>query len=379
MKYIKGLDALRALAVAFVVIEHWGPFFRNHRGLRYLKDVFIPDGQFGVNLFYVLSGFLITSLLLKARFDPDSRPIKVVKNFFIRRALRIFPIYYLMILVLVLIHYPFVREHIWYFLTYTGNIPSYLADGPNPLSHTWSLAVEEQFYIVWPWLIVFVPKQWLKFVFIAAIALGIGSTYYVMHFLHHTYPLLMWNCLDPFGIGGLLAYYTFILPEVNQVSDRELAAYPLKSAHLPALNVLITAIFWLGVALVIGNRALFYAGFNLQIGFLIKTIDSMVALGLIWFVIHAKPGWIKKHVLEHRWLNYLGAISYGLYLYHYPLQPIYARVMVKAQSIWPQWSGLWRNFYFVYASRLLLLLVIAALSFRYIEQPIRSLKKKFRY
>ena len=142
MKYIKGLDTLRAFAVIFVIIEHWSiPFdFEANSLTQYWIKGIIPNGGFGVVLFFVLSGFLITSILLKSKQE-GSNKFLILKNFIIRRSLRIFPVYYLTIFVLILLKYPFIEDNLSYFLFYISNIQIYQAKAFNEFSHTWSLAV----------------------------------------------------------------------------------------------------------------------------------------------------------------------------------------------------------------------------------------------
>src|SRR5580704_6957692 len=101
MKYIRGLDTLRAFAVIFVIIYHWGLPLPANEAVHRLQRL-IPDGRFGVDLFFVLSGFLITRILLTARRQADLPRLSIIKNFIVRRSLRIFPIYYAAILFLLI-------------------------------------------------------------------------------------------------------------------------------------------------------------------------------------------------------------------------------------------------------------------------------------
>src|SRR5690242_17773107 len=110
MIYIKQLDAFRAIAVLMVIGFHWVP---NRFG-------FIPLGPMGVDIFFTLSGFLITRILLSNRKASGESRLTLIKNFVIRRTLRIFPIYYITVLAMALL-LPFIREHIAYYLTYTTN------------------------------------------------------------------------------------------------------------------------------------------------------------------------------------------------------------------------------------------------------------------
>src|SRR5689334_13533013 len=119
MKYVKGLDTLRAFAVIFVLLGHWGlPVTLGSVGENIFKGL-IPNAAFGVNLFFVLSGFLITTILLNAANSEESRFV-TLRNFIVRRTLRIFPIYYLAIFTLAIIGDPFIRQYLWWFLTYTS-------------------------------------------------------------------------------------------------------------------------------------------------------------------------------------------------------------------------------------------------------------------
>src|SRR6185369_11926154 len=160
--------------VFFVIADHWGPDFKEHTIPYIFKSIFIQKGEFGVNMFFVLSGFLITSILLNEKVkNTGKQHFTIIKNFFVRRVLRIFPIYYLVILLCCLFGYQFVIDNIAYFVTYTSNLLPYRSGQSNVLSHTWSLAVEEQFYIVWPWLIILINRKFIKYILWAAIATGI--------------------------------------------------------------------------------------------------------------------------------------------------------------------------------------------------------------
>jgi peptidoglycan/LPS O-acetylase OafA/YrhL len=99
MKYVKGFDSLRAIAVLLVIHEHWGPHVvHSSIVLTFILNKMVPDGTFAVDFFFVLSGFLITNILIHAKNHPDSdSKVSILKNFFARRCLRIFPIYYLTI------------------------------------------------------------------------------------------------------------------------------------------------------------------------------------------------------------------------------------------------------------------------------------------
>src|SRR5262249_38047027 len=149
--YIPQLDAIRAIAVILVIIHHWLP-----------EDSWInytPNGRLGVNTFFVLSGFLITGILLRARdrleSKPGSSPAHMFRSFYVRRTLRIFPIYYLLLTVLWLLGDPELHHRPIPYISYTSNFLFFFGEYfPARLAHLWSLAVEEQFYLIWPWLML---------------------------------------------------------------------------------------------------------------------------------------------------------------------------------------------------------------------------------
>ena len=198
MKYIKGLDTIRAFAVFLVLIAHWGPYFSPHTVPALIKDVLIPNGLFGVNLFFVLSGFLISGILLKEKIANEGHQGRTIKVFYIRRFLRIFPIYYLVIFIAYALN-PGVREYIWYYVGYSSNILPAKVLFDSPLVHTWSLAIEEQFYLIWPWLLIFVNRKYIKHVLLGFILIGIATRWAV--YTYH-WPMMVFNCFDSGFLEG---------------------------------------------------------------------------------------------------------------------------------------------------------------------------------
>jgi len=156
-------------------------------------------GQTGVDLFFVLSGFLISTILLKAQHSRWHE----VRNFYVRRVLRIFPLYFGY-----LIGASFLGAGVsWWFWVYLQNFPmAFNATdlvGPN---HFWSLAVEEQFYLVWPFLILFWPRRWLTQAMWGTIVLSTLLRVVVVH--TDVSPFyLTFTRLDGLAAGGLLALY----------------------------------------------------------------------------------------------------------------------------------------------------------------------------
>jgi peptidoglycan/LPS O-acetylase OafA/YrhL len=139
--YMPQLDGLRALAVVFVLIHHFYPELPNLLGLDF--------GAYGVKLFFVLSGFLITGILLAMRSKLDRGKMTAAhafRQFYARRTLRIFPVYYLVLLLALLAGNADVAEGFWWYVTYTSNIYFGIEnDFTETTAHLWMLSVEEQF------------------------------------------------------------------------------------------------------------------------------------------------------------------------------------------------------------------------------------------
>ena len=143
LRHMPQLDGLRALAVLFVIYYHWVPV-QYHGHLHW--------GSFGVQLFFVLSGYLITGILIKVRDQAEKGLVLgAIKAFYVRRSLRIFPVYYAVVIAITILGVYSARETFWYNVTYTTNIYLFINNTwTQNTAHFWSLAVEEQFYVVWP-------------------------------------------------------------------------------------------------------------------------------------------------------------------------------------------------------------------------------------
>lgn len=360
MQYIKELDAARAIAVFLVIIQHWFS---------------INTGSVGVNIFFALSGFLITNILLLKRYKLEagfnngqrqSRLI-IIWHFITRRALRIFPIYYLLLIVLLVCGQFFsvnIQGDFVYYATYTDNFLMYnRQQWPGPTSHLWTLAVEEQFYIIWPWFIIFCGKKWLPFIISAFIISGILLKYFLMG--SATFQLILTpNCFDAFGIGGLLAY---------------LNVYK-KSSTSKAITALPLVTFLLPLAIWIVN----YAVYNFMPE---RTLTAIVTATFILYCLYKPDDKFKKYFLRNRLLTGIGEISYGIYLYHNFIPQFVPRIYHRC------WSSLFfvlkkhnisTSFItFVTQQKIVMLVnfaalyVIAYLSFKFIESPILKLKERF--
>ncbi|MDB5358330.1 MAG: hypothetical protein JWN24_4783 [Phycisphaerales bacterium] len=197
--YMPQLDGLRALAVGCVLIAHFVvPLAR------------FPFGSVGVLLFFVLSGYLITGILLRARDDAEregTSRLFALRQFYVRRFLRIFPLYYLVLTLAALANAGEARKMVWWNAAYLSNFYMAAHGWQHPISHFWTLAVEEQFYIAWPWVVMFLPWRLVAPVVSAAIAVPLLWKLAVTHATGNLFAagILTPSCLDTLGAGSLLA------------------------------------------------------------------------------------------------------------------------------------------------------------------------------
>jgi peptidoglycan/LPS O-acetylase OafA/YrhL len=207
LTYNRQIDGLRFYAVMGVLVCHFVHFDN-----WFLQR--LPVGQ-GVDLFFVISGYLITRILLQnkeAIGERESTKKQVLISFYLRRSLRIFPIYYLTIFLLLAIDFQNSRQLWPWLVSYTTNffISQPGSEGIGSFLHLWSLAVEEQFYLVWPFLILFLPKKYIEKVIVAVIIASV--VFKINHCIEHGYTVainaLTISCADSLGLGSLLGYWT---------------------------------------------------------------------------------------------------------------------------------------------------------------------------
>lgn len=344
-RHIAQLDALRALAVLSVLFTH---FWTYPTGAILINRI-ASFGWVGVDLFFVLSGFLITGIL----WENKDRPA-YFKNFYARRALRIFPLYYALIAV-VFIGLPLVTtlpEHLaadrWLYVAYLSNIA--LAAGWQLflVDITWSLAIEEQFYLLWPAVVRVLTKRRLTAACVSIIVGALLARTVLFDVIgwrwaHMATPLRM----DSFAIGALLALW----PSLGRWSRPTVAVGSIVLAAL-----VLTGNFD------VESKLVNTWGY---------TLTGVVAAGIISMAMDAR--WLKQPALLH-----LGKVSYGVYLLH----PLCAAVVASAGEAFgirinqltghPLVDG-WLNL----ASLGLATYAVATLSFRIYETPFLNLKRLF--
>jgi peptidoglycan/LPS O-acetylase OafA/YrhL len=200
LPHMPQLDGIRAIAVLMVMWHHFQPKYLS-------QSVGAPWGAVGVGLFFTLSGFLITRILLRCKLKiaaGEATMGTMLRQFYVRRCLRIFPLYYGVLLVLVIFNVTGIRERVWWHLGYLSNVLFsyyYPSRGGAVERHFWSLAVEEQFYLVWPLVIFLTPRVLLMPVILLTIAVAPywSATTYAKHQFGHEW--MTPACLGLLGAG----------------------------------------------------------------------------------------------------------------------------------------------------------------------------------
>lgn len=314
------VDGLRGTAILVVMLLHFAMMRPTGDG-EVLFVALLETGWIGVDLFFVLSGFLITGILWDARGGDG-----FFRRFYARRTLRIFPLYYAFLFV-VLIIFPALFEHysaehtgadqrIWLW-TYLGNVLM-ARDGwegmPSHTTHLWSLAVEEQFYLIWPLFVFFLSRRAMIGTCLAILALsplvrlGIDM---VMPNGVASYTLLPAR-LDGLALGGLIALAIrgkHSLPVLGRSGRRMLLVGGA------GLLLLIAFGQWTGWKELLPalNRDVQLAGYSLV---------ALLFGGLLLHSLATPEGSRLHRLLSSRMLQSFGKYSYGLYLFHVPLRNV---------------------------------------------------------
>ncbi|MFT4032633.1 MAG: acyltransferase [Siphonobacter sp.] len=358
-EYIAQLDGLRTIAIFLVIIFHWLP---EGQGIN-----IISNGPLGVTLFFVLSGFLITRILLNNRSSlPSQGFVAIYKIFMARRILRIFPVYFVTLFAVWAVQFfsffpkiptLFYSNPLYYIFYLSNFLIEKMHAWWDILSPFWSLAVEEQFYILWPVVMLLTPKRYLKGVILITISLGFISRG-LLYFLNLREDVLMPECLDAFGLGALWAYIQFY----NDM--------PAKFVRQCKVLAIIGLIIFVSFCIYGGTPwlyALFFRG-------------SMSFLCLLFVVLASyKRGLenIAGKILSSAVFKYIGKISYGLYVFHMLVPALVVPLLIKIISRFFHINliltgHLWNAITF------LVLLGVASLSWHMLELPFNKLKRFFR-
>lgn len=365
--HIAPLDGVRGAAVLAVVLYHFGtvrcaPASWSERGAILATHA----GWCGVDLFFVLSGLLITGILLDSR-DAENR----ISSFYMRRFLRIFPLYYAVLLGYFVV-VPAITgrpatgsgEQIW-FWTYLCNWSTSLQpeDRAPMLTHFWSLAVEEQFYLVWPALVFHARRETLARI---CVAVAVAAPLVRIAVLRLGLPEMAAHRLtlckvDALVLGGLAA---IVLREPAWLR----AVVPRLRAAAVVLGALLLGVWALSHGLDHDSFIVETAGLSLLA--LLFTILVLVV------VVEASSGGPLARLFGNRALRWLGKYSYGIYVYNFIL---YVAVVDPVSAFVGAREGAMRTvlrFVFI-AGGLLASAAVALASWRVLESPLLNLKRFF--
>lgn len=294
--YKPHLDGLRALAIFGVLFEHFGV----------MLPPLLRFGPLSVRFFFVLSGYFITLSLWKLQkeaAESEGGHFLPLCKFYLRRLARIGPPFYLALAIGAIFGVVEIRTNLFWLATFqTNNYIAWLGYWPSSISHFWSLAVQEQFYLLWPLLVLTLPRRWFLPTMAAFILFGLIFRFCCI--AGEASTLLRWvtifGCIDSFAVGAFIAYLqrARLLERMRFLSPTLLFAMPLVAF----------ACFFMGRALMtLGENNLFLA--------LTETVDAVF---LAWVLAAALVGGQGRYSRLLSWgpLVYLGRISYGIYVYH---------------------------------------------------------------
>lgn len=344
--HLKGLNGIRAIAALTVVVSHIIEKISGF-GLPVIKDYW-DFSAYGVTMFFALSGFLITYLLLLEKTKYNTVDIK---NFYVRRILRIWPLYYLYFFVALFFTYLYFQNRInaatWLYVFLAANIVNAINAYIPLLAHFWSLGVEEQFYLFWPWLIKNTHPMKTVVIFTVAflvvklavrVAAPHGALYQLIYFTR-------FDCMS-LGAMGAIFYYN------NTAWFRKIIFHPV-----------VQGVSWI---LLLASVKLFK---------LLPDFITHELVACITVVIIINAAFNNKCLvnLENRVFDFLGKISFGIYVYHilviFLLQRAFAGPLAGLSYI--------LQLAVIFAAVITATIVIAYFSYRYFESPFLKLKYKF--
>lgn len=360
--YFPNLNGLRFIAAFLVIIHHIEQFksiskFDNYWGSSPFIGII---GKLGVILFFVLSGFLITYLLLA---EEKSFKTISIKKFYVRRMLRIWPLYFLIVILSFLVlpnidlfilpgfNKEEVYSNLWLKLfLYAIFFPNLVLAlfGLVPFaSHTWSIGTEEQFYLVWPVLLKYVRKQrilLMLFIIVGYVIMNLALSTHYTDMLPFKRPIRsFWSMfnIDCMAIGGIFAILLFQKSKLLSIFQNSILFYSsltlvtiliIQGAHIPYIHFEVYSVLF---AIIILNLA---SNKNIKLS------------------------------LENRVFNYLGNISYGLYMYH-PIAIVLALVISTHLDYTENWL--------IYPLSFAMAIAMASISYKYYESFFLKFKLKF--
>lgn len=341
-KYYPLLDSFRGVAVLFILLYHSNFIF--------FKNLWI-----GVPMFFVLSGFLITEILLISKNSEN-----YFKVFYFRRCLRIFPIYYITLLFLLILSI-FIKWNTTQLLYYLFYIQSILiSTNTMPIfcngimEHSWSLSVEEMFYFIWPLIVYYTNKDCLFRTILILLLFSFSFKLYQLFYGTEGMAFLsFFGAVDSLMIGAILAY-NFIY----------------KNGIKKSSTILIgtTTLIWFGSFILLYLTKTDFNSFVLKIS--LYTSTMVLSFYFIAFCTNFKIETLKKSTI-YKLINGTGKISYGLYLYHYIVYMLIDSLAYHYKITF--------HLYLLFMLKIFITFLISFISWRLFEKPLLQLKKKMVY
>ena len=364
-----GLDGLRGFAMLIMFAFHYGGGQQSTNWAVHFLGLATQVGWTGLIVFYALSGFLITGGLW------DSRGTRhLLEHFYMRRVLRIFPLYFLALGLAMLV--ALVRGFSWaelhpfaIYVFYLQNVPPFAAraalfPSPLPLYHLWSLAVEEQFYLLWPALVLFSRTR--------RIALWLSLAIFA---ISAAFRFVIWGPLFRFAFDGVVQRHVFdgfLLTHAGALALGAALAFAMRGSKAAVITRCAPAAFvaglllygvtsWLGGTLKMEPRAQFPLG---MIGV------SVAATALVLLVL--RPGFAGGFFTLAPF-RLMGRISYGFYIFHILLLPLSEKVAILLTPPASREAFLATRFLVAF----FITFPLSWLSYHFFEQPILALKRRF--
>ncbi|MEO5684466.1 MAG: acyltransferase [Chitinophagaceae bacterium] len=361
-KRIPELDGLRGMAILLVLSFHYinNELIHSTGRLGKVLAKLTSFGWVGVDLFFVLSGFLIGSILIR-----NTGSSRYFSSFYLRRMVRIIPNYYLLLLIfLVILSVPFFKDN--YFLTGNNVIPqwsyfamlhnfymAYLENmGNTALSVTWSIGIEEQFYIVFPLVVYFVNYKWLPVILVAAI---VAACFLRMGYKSWIPAYVLLPCrMDALSFGALVAWLN----------------------HYHDLQVLVKKYFRLLIAVIAADMAAcmyLYLKYE-DLGPVKNSLFAIVFAIMLVFALTLKESWYGK-ILRSNILVRIGTISYSLYLFHYLILGLFHHMIGNKQGV-----GIYNTTDLIIAVIAFIVSIIFSwVVFKFLETPMVNWGRRFKY
>jgi peptidoglycan/LPS O-acetylase OafA/YrhL len=324
LKKIPELDGVRGAAILLVIILHFGrilPTKLNLFNILYLS--FVEMGWIGVDLFFVLSGFLITRNLLNTKHSPH-----YFKSFYARRALRILPIYFLFVFAFFdcllpltrIFHVPFAIgkislypggwEQLWYWLHVSNWQSAWGVNAYTPIGHLWSLAVEEQFYFVWPLVVLLCSENVLMGVCVSLIFISAGLRYLpVFQAIEAVHPEFIYR-LTPFRVEPL------IFGAILAIGEAKRFVYSKAALQCGQLLFMIGCV-GLGGAVIASSSPLYNSRAMSSFGY--SAVAALCSSIVLYGIQNSGTSLAGARILRNPILTQCGKYSYAMYIFQTPI------------------------------------------------------------